>query len=279
MHKLLKLPWGMILTVTILVLVIVDPSIAPYDPIAVDLNNALQGPSAAHLVGTDQLGRDVFSRLLTGGQTTVGISLAALVLSMIVGVPIGLFAGYLGKYVDWILMRTSDTFMALPEYIVAIVITGLLGPGYVNLLIAILLVKWVGYARLARSVVLQEKTQDYLQAARISGSSVFRMLRQHFLPHVVGPVMALATLDLGKVVLLVASLSFLGLGVPQPSPEWGSMLSEGRTYFAETSLLMFAPGMAILIVVLATNLVGDKLTEKFSGTQGTEEVIDVATAR
>ena len=214
MHKLLKLPWGMILTVTLLILVIVGPSLAPYDPIAVDLNNALQRPSAAHLVGTDQLGRDVFSRLLTGGQTTVGISLAALVLSMIVGVPIGLFAGYLGKYVDWILMRTSDTFMALPEYIIAIVITGLLGPGYVNLLIAILLVKWVGYARLARSVVLQEKTQDYLQAARISGSSVFRMLRQHFLPHVVGPVMALATLDLGKVVLLVASLSFLGLGVP-----------------------------------------------------------------
>ena len=107
MHKLLKLPWGMILTVTLLVLVIVGPSLAPYDPIAVDLNNALQGPSAAHLVGTDQLGRDVFSRLLTGGQTTVGISLAALVLSMIVGVPIGLFAGYLGKYVDWILMRDS----------------------------------------------------------------------------------------------------------------------------------------------------------------------------
>lgn len=178
-------------------------------------------------------------------------------------------------------MRVSDTFMTFPEYVVAIVITGLLGPGFVNLLIAIVVIKWVGYTRLVRSVVLQERSKDYLLSAQLAGSSTWRTVHKHFIPHIIGPVLALATLDLGKVVLLVASLSFLGLGVPQPSPEWGAMLNEGRTYFADTSLLMLAPGLAILVVVLMTNVVGDRLAAHFTnGNALTDlEVRDAATTR
>ncbi len=259
------------LAVAVAVVVLTGPWLAPHDPLAVDLTNALAPPSADHWAGTDQLGRDVMSRVLTGGQTTVGISLAALFLSALVGIPIGLYSGLIGKRTDWTLMRFSDTFMAFPEYVVAIVVTGLLGPGFFNLLLAIVVVKWVGYARLARSVVIQEKSKDYLMAARISGAGNTRIIVKHMFPHAVGPMLALAALDLGKVVLLVASLSFLGLGVPQPSPEWGSMLSEGRTYFSQTSMLMLAPGLAIFIVVLIANIVGDRLTEKFSGAGGSEE--------
>lgn len=259
-----RVPGELILALALVAVIVAGPWLAPHDPLAVDLGNALQPPSTTHLTGTDQLGRDVLSRVLTGGQTTVGISFAALALSVLVGVPIGLYAGFLGKRTDWTLMRISDTFMAFPEYVVAIVITGLLGPGYANLIFAIVVVKWVGYARLARSIVLQERAKDYLLAARISGSSTTRTLKRHLVPHIAGPILALATLDLGKVVLLVASLSFLGLGIPQPSPEWGAMLNEGRTYFAESSMLMLVPGLAILIVVLATSIVGDKLTERYS---------------
>ncbi|WP_080795310.1 nickel transporter permease [Corynebacterium pacaense] len=266
-----KLPVAEALAVAVAVVVLTGPWLAPHDPLAVDLTNALAPPSADHWAGTDQLGRDVMSRVLTGGQTTVGISLAALFLSALVGIPIGLYSGLIGKRTDWTLMRFSDTFMAFPEYVVAIVVTGLLGPGFFNLLLAIVVVKWVGYARLARSVVIQEKSKDYLMAARISGAGNTRIIVKHMFPHAVGPMLALAALDLGKVVLLVASLSFLGLGVPQPSPEWGSMLSEGRTYFSQTSMLMLAPGLAIFIVVLIANIVGDRLTEKFSGAGGSEE--------
>lgn len=286
--RLTSLPLAESFAVAVAFIVLAGPWLAPHDPLAVDLSNALAVPSADHWAGTDQLGRDVFSRVLTGGQTTVGISLAALLLSAIVGIPIGLYSGLLGKRTDWTLMRFSDTFMSFPEYVVAIVVTGLLGPGFINLLLAIVVVKWVGYARLARSVVIQEKNKDYLMAARISGASTSRIIIKHMLPHAVGPMLALAALDLGKVVLLVASLSFLGLGVPQPSPEWGSMLSEGRTYFAQTSMLMLAPGLAIFIVVLIANIAGDRLTQRFSGTSGStaiagrsgkKEALDAALAR
>ena len=254
----------MIAVAVFLVLLIIGPWIAPQDPNLTATADKLQGPSAAHWLGTDDLGRDVFSRILTGGLTTVGLSAMALGLSILIGVPLGLLSGYLGGRTDWALMRVVDIFLALPEYIVAMVITGLMGQGFGNLLLAILIIKWVGYTRLARSVVMQEKAKDYLMVSTISGASTFSIMRRHLLPHIVGPVMALATVDIGKVILLVASLSYLGLGVQLPSAEWGAMLNEAQMFFTQAPHLMVAPGLAIFLVVCAANWLGDQLQSLYA---------------
>ena len=254
----------MIAVTVFLVLLIIGPWIAPQDPNLTATADKLQGPSAAHWFGTDDLGRDVFSRILTGGLTTVGLSAMALGLSILIGVPLGLLSGYLGGRTDWALMRVVDIFLALPEYIVAMVITGLMGQGFGNLLLAILIIKWVGYTRLARSVVMQEKAKDYLMVSTISGASTFSIMRRHLLPHIVGPVMALATVDIGKVILLVASLSYLGLGVQLPSAEWGAMLNEAQMFFTQAPHLMVAPGLAIFLVVCAANWLGDQLQSLYA---------------
>lgn len=254
----------MIAVAVFLVLLIIGPWIAPQDPNLTATADKLQGPSAAHWFGTDDLGRDVFSRILTGGLTTVGLSALALGISILIGVPLGLLSGYLGGRTDWALMRVVDIFLALPEYIVAMIIAGLMGQGFGNLLLAILIIKWVGYTRLARSVVMQEKAKDYLMVSTISGASTFSIMRRHLLPHIVGPVMALATVDIGKVILLVASLSYLGLGVQLPSAEWGAMLNEAQTFFTQAPHLMVAPGLAIFLVVCAANWLGDQLQSLYA---------------
>ena len=254
----------MIAVAVFLVLLIIGPWIAPQDPNLTATADKLQGPSAAHWFGTDDLGRDVFSRILTGGLTTVGLSALALGISILIGVPLGLLSGYLGGRTDWALMRVVDIFLALPEYIVAMIITGLMGQGFGNLLLAILIIKWVGYTRLARSVVMQEKAKDYLMVSTISGASTLSIMRRHLLPHIVGPVMALATVDIGKVILLVASLSYLGLGVQLPSAEWGAMLNEAQMFFTQAPHLMLAPGLAIFLVVCAANWLGDQLQSLYA---------------
>lgn len=254
----------MIAVAVFLVLLIIGPWIAPQDPNLTATADKLQGPSTAHWFGTDDLGRDVFSRILTGGLTTVGLSAMALGISILIGVPLGLLSGYLGGRTDWALMRVVDIFLALPEYIVAMIITGLMGQGFGNLLLAILIIKWVGYTRLARSVVMQEKAKDYLMVSTISGASTVSIMRRHLLPHIVGPVMALATVDIGKVILLVASLSYLGLGVQLPSAEWGAMLNEAQMFFTQAPHLMVAPGLAIFLVVCAANWLGDQLQSLYA---------------
>ncbi len=254
----------MIAVAVFLVLLIIGPWIAPQDPNLTATADKLQGPSAAHWFGTDDLGRDVFSRILTGGLTTVGLSALALGISILIGVPLGLLSGYLGGRTDWALMRAVDIFLALPEYIVAMIIAGLMGQGFGNLLLAILIIKWVGYTRLTRSVVMQEKAKDYLMVSTISGASPLSIMRRHLLPHIVGPVMALATVDIGKVILLVASLSYLGLGVQLPSAEWGAMLNEAQMFFTQAPHLMVAPGLAIFLVVCAANWLGDQLQSLYA---------------
>ena len=254
----------MIAVAVFLVLLIIGPWIAPQDPNLTATADRLQGPSAAHWFGTDDLGRDVFSRILTGGLTTVGLSALALGISILIGVPLGLLSGYLGGRTDWALMRAVDIFLALPEYIVAMIIAGLMGQGFGNLLLAILIIKWVGYTRLARSVVMQEKAKDYLMVSTISGASTLSIMRRHLLPHIVGPGMALATVDIGKVILLVASLSYLGLGVQLPSAEWGAMLNEAQEFFTQAPHLMLAPGLAIFLVVCAANWLGDQLQSLYA---------------
>lgn len=256
--------WGVIGTLIILAVLMLGPVLAPQNPELVDLPNRLAGLSGAHWLGTDNLGRDILSRILTGAQVTVGLSLLALGLSILIGVPLGLISGWVGGRFDWFMMRIVDTFIALPDYIVAIILSGLLGPGFVNMLIAILVVKWVGYTRLTRSLVMQEKTRDYLMIPKLAGARPRRVLRQHMIPHIVGPTLALATMDIGKVILLVASLSFIGMGVQPPSPEWGAMLNDGRMYFAEAPQLMIIPGLAIFIVVALATWLGDQLMKRYS---------------
>ena len=267
---------GMWLAGVFFLFILVGPWLAALDPNFVDLSNRLQSPGSKHWFGTDQLGRDIFARILTGGQTTVGISVLALFLSILVGVPFGLFSGYWGGRTDWALMRIVDSFMALPEYVVAIIISGLLGPGFFNLLLAIVVVKWVGYTRLVRSIVLQEKSKDYLMVSKVSGASAWQILIRHLIPHVLGPILALATLDIGKVILLVASLSFIGLGVRPPEPEWGSMLNEGKAYFMQAEYLMIIPGIAIFLVVFVANWIGDQWGAKYDQSQTVKEAVERA---
>lgn len=234
-----------------------------HDANMTDIGNRLASPSWEHPMGTDHLGRDVLTRLLLGFRLTVGYSVIALAAAVIIGVPFGLLAGLKGGWVDRLFMRIADGFLAFPDTVIAIVLSGLLGPGIGNLLFAIVLVKWVNYARMVRSTVLTEVQKDYITIARINGLSTFTIMRKHLMLHIVGNVLVLASLDFGKIILLISSLSYIGLGAQPPTPEWGAMLNESRPYFQANPEMMIYPGLAIVVVVLAANILGDYLRDKF----------------
>lgn len=234
-----------------------------HDHTLTDLRSRLQGMSALHPLGTDHLGRDVLTRLLLGGGHTLGYSLLALGAALLIGIPFGLIAGYKRGWIDKLFMRIADAFLAFPDTIVAIVLSGLLGAGIGNLVLAIVIVKWVSYARLVRSTVLSESQKDYIRVARTNGLSDARIMTKHLLPHIAGHVLVLASLDLGKIILLISSLSYIGLGAQPPTPEWGSMLNDSRPYFQSRPELMIFPGLAIVSVVLLANMLGDYLRDRF----------------
>ncbi|MCM3134366.1 ABC transporter permease subunit [Paenibacillus polysaccharolyticus] len=234
-----------------------------HDHTLTDLRSRLQGISALHPLGTDHLGRDVLTRLLLGGGQTLGYSLLALGAALLIGIPFGLIAGYKRGWIDKLFMRIADAFLAFPDTIVAIVLSGLLGAGIGNLVLAIVIVKWVSYARLVRSTVLSESQKDYIRVARTNGLSDARIMTKHLLPHIAGHVLVLASLDLGKIILLISSLSYIGLGAQPPTPEWGAMLNDSRPYFQSRPELMVFPGLAIVLVVLLANMLGDYLRDRF----------------
>ncbi|WP_409373573.1 nickel transporter permease [Terribacillus saccharophilus] len=234
-----------------------------HDAAMTDVGNRLASPSWEHPMGTDHLGRDVMTRLLLGFRLTVGYSMIALLAAVIIGVPFGLLAGLRGGWVDRLFMRIADGFLAFPDTVIAIVLSGLLGPGIGNLLFAIVLVKWVNYARMVRSTVLTEVQKDYTTIAKINGLSTFTIMRKHLMPHIIGNVLVLASLDFGKIILLISSLSYIGLGAQPPTPEWGAMLNESRPYFQANPEMMIYPGLAIVVVVLVANILGDYLRDKF----------------
>ncbi|MCY9277387.1 ABC transporter permease subunit [Bacillus haynesii] len=238
------------------------PFFLPFDPLRTDMTNRLQPISMQHWLGTDHLGRDIFSRMLAGAKATVGTALAAILISVFIGVPVGLVSGFFGGRLDRMIMRIVDAVMAFPDYIVAIVLSGLLGPGLMNLILAVVAVKWVGYARLVRSTVFSEKQKDYIALAELTGLSSGAILKKHLLPHVLGNVSVLATLDIGKTVLMIAALSYIGLGAQPPYPEWGAMLNDGKHYFLHAPQLMVIPGLAIMFIVLLSNLYGDRLRDR-----------------
>jgi peptide/nickel transport system permease protein len=178
-----------------------------------------------------------------------------------IGIPAGLISGYTGGRLDAFFMRLADGLVALPEFILAIAVAGFIGPSLKNLMLSVVLIKWISYARIVRGIVLSEREREYVLAARVGGCSTWKLLHRHLLPQIVSPVLVLAALDIGKVILIISSLSYLGLGAQPPAPEWGAMLNDGRPYFQTAPELMIYPGAAIMVLVLACNLIGDGLRE------------------
>lgn len=237
------------------------PLLTPYDPLVIDVRNGLAPPSLAHPLGTDHLGRDVLSRLLFGARASLGTAGVVVALITAIGTAVGMVSGFLGGWVDQILMAFVDVLLAFPSFILALVVAGLLGPGIRNVVLGLALVRWVGCARVVRSLVLSLREREYIQAARSIGARGWHILWRHITPNVLGSVLILATLDLGHTLLNLSGLSFIGLGVQLPAPEWGAMLNYGRPYIQTAPLLMVFPGAAITLSVLAANLLGDALRD------------------
>jgi len=265
---------GAIIVTTLTVVTIVGPVLTPYDPAAQALQNRLQPPSMAHPLGTDQFGRDMLTRLIYGAQFSMGIALAVTTIRVVVGTGVGLVAGYAGGWVDEVLMRIVDIQLAFPGLILALVVAGILGPSLQNLMIALAVVGWATYARVVRGSVLSVKERDYVAAARLNGTPRHRLFRRHLLPNIINPVIVIATLNIGTVVLATAGLSFIGLGAQPPTPEWGTMLAGGREYIRQAWWIVNAPGTAIALTVLGFNLLGDGLRDLLDPRQQTriEEV-------
>lgn len=240
---------------------ILAPLLAPCDPLALDVTRKLQTFSAAHWLGTDHLGRDVLSRLLYGIRTTLGFAVLTMFLTVSIGTLLGMLAGYLRGRTDTVLMRLCDVVMAFPGEVLILAVVGMLGPGIGHVVFACVLAKWPWYTRMIRTIVQQYAGMNYVLSARVTGFSTATILRRHILPCALGEILVLATLDTGAVVLLISALSFLGLGVQPPAPEWGMMLAEARNSMALYPQHMLAPGLAILLVVAAFNFLGDALRD------------------
>lgn len=252
---------GLVLVGSLTVAAVLAPVLSPHDPNAVDVARKFLPPSAEFPLGTDHLGRDVLSRLLFGARVSIGSTMVAAIAISLVGVAMGLVTGWFGGIVDTTVSRVVDILLAFPTFLLALAVTAALGPGLGNVVVAIVLAWWAGYARIVRSAVLSEREKPYIEAARSIGASTWRILGRHLMPNIVAPVVVLTTLDLGAVLLGLSGFSFLGLGVQPPTPEWGAMLSEGRTYLGRAPNMMFFPGAAIFLMVLGFNLLGDGLRD------------------
>jgi peptide/nickel transport system permease protein len=252
---------GLVLLTVLVVMAIFAPWVAPYDPAKTNPLSSLEGPSRQHLLGTDSLGRDMFSRIVHGARWSLGAAAAASAAIVVLGVTIGVIAGFFGGVVDAILMRLVDVLMAFPSMILALAIVGMLGPSLRNVLIGMVAVWWVDYARIVRGITLRVVQNDYVKAAHCCGCHPARTMIRHIFPNVIPTVVVLATLELGSLILAISGLSFLGLGAQPPTPEWGTMINEGRMFFLNEPQLMMYPGIAITLVVLACNLVGDGLRD------------------
>ncbi|WP_273835850.1 nickel transporter permease [Halococcus sp. PRR34] len=259
--------FGVIVVFAMLVFAVFGPIVSPYGPAEQDLLSRLQPPSLAHPLGTDQLGRDVLTRLSHGARLSLGIAIAVTTVRLVVGTVVGLVAGYAGGWVDEALMRLVDTLLAFPGIVLALVIAGVLGPSLVNVMLALAVVGWASYARLIRSSVLSVREREFVTASRLVGRSRIHVTARHLLPNVVAPVVVLGTLDIGGVILGTAGLSFLGLGAQPPTAEWGTMLASGRPYLRQAWWLVNAPGGCIMLTVLGFNLLGDSLRDRLSPAQ------------
>lgn len=252
---------GLTILVVMFTAALAAPLLAPHDPNAQDVLNHYASPSGAHFLGTDNLGRDELSRLLFGARVSLLTALAVSAAILVIGVAVGTLSGFAGGVVDGFLMRVVDLLLAIPSLLLALAVTGTLGPGLFHLAIAVVVVWWAEYARLVRGLVLSVKERPFVESARALGLPPYRVAVKHVLPNIVSTVIVLATMQTGRLLLALAALSFLGLGVSPPTPEWGSMLSEGQSYLASAPQLMVYPGLAITITALGFNLLGDGLRD------------------
>ncbi len=252
---------GLAIISALVLAAIVAPYLSPYDPLATQPLRKLEGLSPAHPLGTDQLGRDILSRLLYGARISLRIAVIVALLAGSTGTLIGILCGYFGGRIDNLLMRVTDIFMAFPQLILAMAISSALGPSLENVVIAISLTEWTFFARLARSRAIAIREENYVEAARAMGAGRWRILSRHVLPLSLSPVIVQATLEMGGIIRTAASLGFLGLGAQPPTPEWGVMVTAGRNYLPGQWWVSTFPGLAIFITVLGFNLLGDGIRD------------------
>lgn len=246
----------------ILILIsLVSPWISPQDPNAADLSSKNSAPSCGHLLGTDYLGRDILSRIMVASHTSLLISFGVVSISLVIGISMGCIAGYYEGYADEIIARLIDVFLSFPGIIFALTVMSILGTGVMNLIIALSLVQWSSYARLMRGQVLSVKKNEYILSSKMIGSSDFRIILKHIIPNCIAPVIVLATIDIGHVILSISALSFLGIGLPSEIPEWGAMLSTGKAYLRTSPYQTVFPGMAITLFVVIFSILGDGMRD------------------
>ncbi len=257
---------SLLILVTATVCAIFAPFLAPDNPIRGDLTSLLEPPSPAHLLGTDHQGRDILSRLIYGARISVSVGFLSVFLASGIGTLVAVSAGFLKGWVDRLLMRLTDGFLALPYLMVAVTVVAILGPSLRNVILVIGLLRWVDYARILRGEVLRTSEMDFVRLAVVAGCSRRHIILRHIFPNILNSLLVLCTLQLGTAVILEASLSFLGLGVPRPTPSWGTMLAESQPYLWTTWWLPLFPGVAISLLVMACNLTGDWLRDRFDPT-------------
>lgn len=252
---------GLAIVITLVAAAVFAPLLAPYDPTAVDAMNSLAGSSASHPLGTDEIGRDILSRLLFGARWSLGIAGLATAVVMVVGTAVGLVAGYVGGVFDAVVMRIVDALLAFPSLVLYLAIIGTLGPGIRNVFLALISISWASYARVVRGLVLSVREREFVRASRSLGASDTRLMLRHILPNVISPIVVLASLQVGGTILALAALGFFGLGAQPPTPEWGTMINQGRLFLQTEPGLMIYPGIAISLAVLGFNLIGDGLRD------------------
>jgi peptide/nickel transport system permease protein len=252
---------GALLTIVLIVVALAAPLLSPYDPSVQDTSRRLETPSREHILGMDDLGRDVLSRIIWGSRVSLRVGFSVVILASLIGVSLGAISGYFGGAIDTLVMRVSDILLAFPGILLAIAMVAVLGPSLNNVILALATIGWVGYARLVRGQVLKVREMEYVTAARALGARSFRVILHHVLPNVINPVIVMATLGLAGAILAEAALSFLGLGVQPPTPSWGAMLTAGRRYLGMANHLAIYPGIAIMLAVMGLNFLGDGLID------------------
>jgi peptide/nickel transport system permease protein len=266
LHRLHRQPLavaGVLLLSLFIVAGLSAPWLAPVNPAAIDLEHRLEGPSAAHWAGTDELGRDTLSRLLWGARLSLAVSVTVVAISLVLGLAVGGLAGYLGGWIDIALTTFAmNTFLALPGILLAIAFAAFLGPGFTNLVLALSIGGWAGYARLVRAQVMAVRNREYVDAARALGAGGMRIFFRHILPNIVQPILVQAAIGMAGVILAEATLSFLGLGIPAPAPSWGSMLNDARLHLFDSPRLVLFPAAAVAGAVLGFNFLGDALRDQ-----------------
>lgn len=250
-----------ILALLLIVLAFFSESLCPYDPYEQNLAMAKAAPSAEHLLGTDRFGRDMLSRIIAGSYTSIFSTLLLVSFITVFGSLIGILCAWSGRWIDTLLMRLADMFLAFPGLVFALAVAAVLGGGVHNAILALAAISWPKYARLARSQALAQQSAPYMQAAKMAGNSTFQMIRKHVLPNIAGPILVTAMLDIGTMMMELAGLSFLGLGAKPPIPEWGSMMSDTRNLLATQPWVTLSPGVAIFVSVMVFNLLGDAVRD------------------